>query len=400
MKAFMVQKIEISLKSEDKKVLDDCSLLCCRLYNYLLKYCKLYFESNNKSNYLLGAYRLNHCLKDIKEFQPELKGVYYLLLENVAFRVRKALLAIPETSRYENMNFHDWDKSWFTLQYSKSNVGYSSLNNILKISLSSGKTINARLLEKKKSFNPINMEIIKQNDRYFAIFCFKTEVPKAMDLVKAKSWIAIDQNHENFFVAINSKGESIRVNRLQSETYFNQSIDDIVDKIKACSDSKRKKNLYRVLNRITNKRKEQTDTALHVIAKKLSDCYDLVIIGDYVPCRDDIPYENMKKVMVDRTHIVYFRKILEWDLKKKGKLFKLVDERNTTQRCCICGNEEYRDPHKRSFCCKQTGEFVIRDLNASINIARKAGFEVNNPIVDSILFTYMFDFKKSQLVKV
>jgi transposase len=85
-------------------------------------------------------------------------------------------------------------------------------------------------------------------------------------------------------------------------------------------------------------------------------------------------------------------------MKKNGKIFKLVDERLTTQRCCICGFEEYRDPHQRSFKCKKTGELVIRDLNACINIARKGGVIVNNPIVNQIMFTYRFDYKKGRLV--
>jgi putative transposase len=341
---------------------------------------------------------LNNLLKDIKENHTELKGVYSLLLENVAFRVRKALLSTSEDRRYENINYYDWAKKWFTLQYPKCNYGYKVENRRLRISLSSNHKINATLLENKRKFEPVYLEITKQHNRYFAIFCQRTEVPEPIPLGKIRNWIAIDQNHENFFVAINSNGQSIRINKLQSESYFNQSIDDIVDKIKICNNDKRKAELYRVLNRTTNKRKEQTDTALHKIAKELALRYDLVLIGDYVPCREDIPFENMKKVMVDRTHIVYFRKILEWNMKKNGKIFKLVDERLTTQRCCICGFEEYRDPHQRSFKCKKTGELVIRDLNACINIARKGGVIVNNPIVNQIMFTYRFDYKKGRLV--
>ncbi len=399
MKAFKVQKIEIKLTKEDKKALDDTSKLCCRLYNYLLNYCKADYFANNKSNYMLKAYQLTYRLKDIKERIPILKGVYSLLLENVSYRVRKGLLAITEDKRYENINYQDWEKYWFTLQYSKCNVGYKVENNKLTISLSAQKKITVKLLEKKEKFKPVYLEVTKQNDRYFAIFCKRTEVPDTMPQSLIKNWIAIDQNHENFFVAINSKGQSIRINRLQSESYFNQSIDDIVDKIKSCSCARRKKELYKALNRTTNKRKEQTDTALHAIAKVLASRYDLVLIGDYVPCREDIPFENMKKVMVDRTHIVLFRKILEWDMKKQGKIFKLVNERNTTQRCCICGLQEYRNPHQRNFECKTTGKFIIRDLNSCINIARKGGVMVKNPVVDKIMFSYRFDFKQSRLIE-
>lgn len=395
----MVQKIEIKLSKEDRKALDDTSKLCCRLYNYLLNYCKLFYFSNNKSNYLLKPYQLSYRLKDIKEEIPILKGVYSLLLDNVAYRLRKGLLAIPEDTRYKNINYQDWDKNWFTLQYSKCNVGYKVKNNNLEISLSAKKRISVKLLEKKNEFKTVYLEITKQHDRYFAIFCRRKEVPDTIPMCSIKNWIAIDQNHENFFIAINSQGQSIRINKLQSESYFNQSIDDIVDKIKVCTKTKRKKNLYKALNRITNRRKEQTDTALHSIAKELATKYDLVLIGDYVPCREDIPFENMKKVMVDRTHIANFRKILEWDMKKNGKIFKLVNERSTTSKCCICGLEEYRNPHQRNFKCKQTGKFIIRDLNSCINIARKGGVVVKNPVVDKIMYTYRFDFKMSKLIE-
>lgn len=170
MKAYKVQKIEIDLCKQDKLKLDTTSSLCCRLYNYLLKYCKLSYLSNNGSNELLKPYKLSKNIEGIIETFPILNQVNFMLLDNVAYRVRKGLLSIPYNKRFENLNLKEWNKEWFTLQYLRCNQGYKVVNNILTLTLSKNQEINVRLLEKKKILDLLILKLLNRMIDILQIF--------------------------------------------------------------------------------------------------------------------------------------------------------------------------------------------------------------------------------------
>ncbi|WP_243680045.1 transposase [Vulcanisaeta souniana] len=68
------------------------------------------------------------------------------------------------------------------------------------------------------------------------------------------------------------------------------------------------------------------------------------------------------------------RRIVEWQVVKYGKEFRLVNPRDTSRKCSRCGyvNEKLtlRD---RVFRCLRCGLVIDRDLNASINILKRGG---------------------------
>ncbi|WP_071395654.1 zinc ribbon domain-containing protein [Bacillus tuaregi] len=75
--------------------------------------------------------------------------------------------------------------------------------------------------------------------------------------------------------------------------------------------------------------------------------------------------------MLNQTHIGEFRKILQWVASKRGKQYKMVNERNTTKECCVCGHKEKKEPEVRLFICLSCGHTIVRDLNSAINMAKK-----------------------------
>jgi putative transposase len=401
-KAYEVQKIEIKLNEEDRLSLDRTSKTLCKLNNSLIDSLEKDFLKSGDIRRIQDYYTVLNRVDDFKRKYSEFDDLYYLLSKSVGFRVLDSVKKLPYGTRAININHKDWESDWYSLFYSKKGTGFSVKNRVITFQISKNESIQAILTEKIGHYDIINMRIDKQHYRYFAIFCHKVEIPKTILPNQVKRWIAIDQNHENFFTGIDNRGITYRFEKLKSETYFNQTIDDIVDKIKACTNPYRKDRLYKALNRVTNKRAEQTFSALHSISKVIATNFDAVLIGNYVPCRDDLPYENLKKIMVDRTHIARFRSILEWDMKKRGKIFVLVDEKNTTSSCCICGNKEHKDTSIREFTCKKTGTKVIRDLNSCVNIARKGGAPVAQPIpvVTKINQVYIYDYRISKVRRV
>lgn len=206
-------------------------------------------------------------------------------------------------------------------------------------------------------------------------------------------WIALDPNHKNFFVGVDYKGESIEFKKLQMVKYWDKTIDKLKSKRDICQRNYRKRTtengakytvnsprynrLNHALDIAYNKRQEQIKTALYSISHELYKRYDLVIIGDYTPTNSTALFKNMKRSMLNQEQIGSFRKTLKWVAEKEGKYYIMVDEKNTTKECCVCGHQEKKEPNIRKFTCKSCGTTLMRDSNSAINIAKKANFNLD-----------------------
>jgi len=351
-------------------------------------------------------------LPSLKRQYPELQNVYSSVLKHVVFELKKSLHAIPKEKRFTELHFLDSMDKWFYLFYGDKGKGYKVISpRCLRISLSGKKRMYVTMSQDILSVNIEYLSIVQKYGRYFAIFQYYVDIPRVLVKKQSSSWIAIDQNHENFFMAIDSRGITYQFTRLLSERYFNKQINSIVDKMKECgslkedgelvvTDSKRWRYLKRTLNRLCNKRKEQTFVALHSISKWLAHRYDCILIGNYLPEKKDIPEHNMEDTMLQRSHIGRFRKILKWDCEKRGKEFRLVDERGTTATCCLCGSYYHKDPKQRTYICYKTHTVVVRDLNACVNIARKGCVSVTYVVVDKIDQMIMYDYQLNRLKRI
>ncbi|MGC8571225.1 MAG: RNA-guided endonuclease InsQ/TnpB family protein [Caldivirga sp.] len=112
------------------------------------------------------------------------------------------------------------------------------------------------------------------------------------------------------------------------------------------------------------------------LGKYLALNYDVVVMED-IRARQLIGRSN--RVLRRRLMDVGFselRRILEWQMIKYGKEFRLVNPRDTSRTCSRCGYvvKELK-LSDRVFKCPRCGLTIDRDLNASINILRKGGWE-------------------------
>lgn len=215
-------------------------------------------------------------------------------------------------------------------------------------------------------------------------------IEEEVGIPKDCKWIALDPNHKNFFVGVDYKGDSIEFKKLAMTKYWDKVIDNLKSKRDICQKNyKRKKTkngsrytvhsprwnrLNHALDIAYNKRREQIKTALFSISHELYKQYDLVIIGDYTPTNGTAPFKNMKRSMLNQEHIGKFRRTLKWVAEKEGKYYLMVNERNTTKECCVCGHQEKKTPEIREFTCKKCNTTIMRDSNSSVNIAKKANF--------------------------
>jgi IS605 OrfB family transposase len=79
------------------------------------------------------------------------------------------------------------------------------------------------------------------------------------------------------------------------------------------------------------------------------------------------------------------RQYITYKAAQVGVPVHLVDPRNTSRTCSVCGHCEKADrKSQESFLCQRCGFTLNADYNAAINISRKAWAAVNRPTASSL----------------
>ena len=385
------QKIELVLNEFDKKIIDSQSKTLNYLYNLLLDKVEKEYKENNKSE-LLNGYNLRNLIPKIKEEKPYLYTIHSSPLKNVALKLKQSYQMF-----FKGINKHphylSYKKKFFSLYYDEPNKGIKVDGKKIRISL--GKDINnnrlyinSKIKENILPYNIRNFRITKDNKKYYLIICL-TKNQDEKDLsskIDRNKFIAINPNHKNMFVGIDYLGNTIEMNNFSSIKFLDKEIDKLKSKRDKCKKKSKKietlnnnfyfknsKRYYRydkALNKVYQKRREQIKCFCYTLANVLTNNYDIIAIGDYVPSKSDI--KQINRVVINESIIGKFRKILKWVCDKKGKELIIVDEYHTTKECCNCKYEEKKAPNVREFTCPNCGIRIERDKNSAINIGKKA----------------------------
>ncbi len=390
------QNIEIKLSKENQLILDGQSKILNWLYNHLLDLSiKQYDEVKQgtlektllSKKYGLRNYMVN-VMKESNEFKF-INAVYSKPLKESATRLEQTFKKFfTEGTGFPN--YRSWKKSWFSLHYDEAFVGYKIDGYNLVVSCgtdSDGKRIKieAVLKNKIKTNGKIKtLRICKKLNKYYINLTLeKIDTPKKDN----KKWISIDQNHKNFFCAVDYKGETMIFNKNNFIKYTEKQIDELnslmskkkkfVTKINK-NYNKEYKQFTKQFNRLVVKRsklyskiREQKKNYCNTVANFLFKNYDLVIIGDYTPDLNTAKFNTMHRSMLNQEMIGQFRRVLQHQADKSGKSLIINSERYTTSDCCFCGDRVYKDPSVREFTCPVCGHKFQRDLNSSVNIGKK-----------------------------
>ena len=118
------------------------------------------------------------------------------------------------------------------------------------------------------------------------------------------------------------------------------------------------------------------------VSNQRKDFYN-VLANNLVKNHDYIFAENLKVINLIKNHKLAkaisdsgwrsFLTILEWTALKRNKSLILIDPKNTTQTCSICGviSDEKIILGMEEWICPNCGTYHIRDINAAINIKNK-----------------------------
>jgi putative transposase len=398
--------LELTGAAESFRSLDGQSRICNKLYNLLLerateiKVAFRYTEDPVFAAMLYSAYGLRNLIPEIKEEFPFFKSVHSSPLKNAALRLTNSINAHRKCKKGTRRGIAGWprfrsSKNWFSLEFDEPNKGYKIVGSELHLSLGcdeDGKRAKKLVFQLKEAYAlrghvPRNLRITKDAGRYYAVFTVKVCAPKKKPIKRA---IALDPNHKNFAVGVDTQGVSIEI---EAPFWLKQSrkrVDELKSKRDRCKKSvrteqvldehgvptgntykghsRRYKKLEKVLEKASHKRREQTKTFMFSVANKLSKRYDCIGIGDYAPDGTGLT-RAMRRSMNNDSLLGRFKHILRWTAAKSGKTCIEYDEKGTTRTCHICSYEVPGGLHPsiRSWLCPVCQTMHLRDENAAHN---------------------------------
>ena len=129
--------------------------------------------------------------------------------------------------------------------------------------------------------------------------------------------------------------------------------------------NKQKIVLSGVYRKVRNIRKDY----LHKVSRMLVDTYDVIVM-------EDLQIQNMVKNhhLARSIHDASWGKLtnfVTYKAEEAGKTCELVNPRNTSKTCCICGNIQPIPLSQRTYSCPECGSVIGRDHNAAVNILNR-----------------------------
>jgi Transposase and inactivated derivatives len=65
--------------------------------------------------------------------------------------------------------------------------------------------------------------------------------------------------------------------------------------------------------------------------------------------------------------------IQEFEAEYAGRVVELVNPRNTSKECSVCGHTQDMPLSERTYNCPECGNIMDRDHNAAVNILQRIG---------------------------
>ncbi len=215
-----VVKIAMKVDPSIAACLDDQSRKANKLYNMLIEKAwealTSYQETGDKeqAKILFDPYGLRNLVPKIKEEHPYLKSVYSSPLKNAGLRATRAFKNFFDSKRgirkgpkIGKPRYNSWKMNWFSLLYDEPHSGFKVNGSVLRLSLGTGSDGKRHALEiplvgvkalKGKTIR--NLRIVKEHDRYYAVFTVFRPVPERKPIRRV---IYLDPNHSNFLALLN-----------------------------------------------------------------------------------------------------------------------------------------------------------------------------------------------------
>ena len=354
-----------------KRQLDKLSTqlnLCKEVYNKLLENC--IEEYKKDKNFRINRSSLNSLLKKLKEENSRLDGVYSQVLQNVFDRVIKAYQNFFRRVKEGNQKagFPKFKQQYKSITYPQDNGSFrlKDRNKLLVSKIGEIPIVLHRELEGKTKTLTIERNRVNQ---WFAVFSVERDVVVTSPIEQKE--VGIDRGLISL-VAM-SDGTKVAAPRFLRKSEERLKLRQRQTSRKKKGSSNRRKAVKRLAKlhvKVTNQRED----FLHKLTVMLVRNYTFIAV-------EKLLVDNMKRNRSFAKSIsdASWSKFLQL-LKYKAESISIpvieVDPKYTSQECSDCGyrltEEERLSLSERTFRCPKCGLEIDRDINASINILKRA----------------------------
>jgi putative transposase len=325
-------------------------------------------------------------LEASKEHDPELRQVYGKLLQEVYFRLDKAMTAFfrrvkaGETPGFPRVRpRHHFFTLCYPSMYVKVDGGrlYLPTGGGGKWGPKRYPNIVAQLTEPAPA--EYREVAISRDARghYYASFVAE----EADEPARVGGILAIDLGIKTLATGVNERGRVYTIGGFKGHQWYNRQLDKIRSKRDRCQKkSRRYLHLSQVYQRVSErKRSKQRDClhkASHLIASRLVE--STAVIGD-LSQRQMVTNAHQEKNRY-RNRAVFndwglygFVRMLEYKCLHAGKRLEIIEERHTTQECCRCHHRQDMPLWKRTYRCGNPECLAVldRDVNSAVNILQR-----------------------------
>ena len=357
-------KYRVYPSKEQKAILNRQMFLAKELYNLLLEKSKAYYKETGKT---LTKYRMDVWITQIKKERPEFAELYAQVLQNVSKRVSDAYKHFFRRCREKKqgknvkVGFPRYRKFVSSLTYPQSGFKIDKKNTELS-KIGRINFVNHREMEGK--VKTLTIKKTKSQEWYITIAVEREDKPfvsnnkpkVGMDLGINKYAVLSDGSIlQNKHI---SKKDRIKLKRLQR----------IISRRKKGSHKRRKAvlNFAKKYEHIARMREDW----LHKLSYNLVNSYSF------------IAYEELKIANMMKNHHLArsigeeswgnFINYLQYKAESAGCVAVGVNPKDTSKTCSECGNVQDMPLSERTFYCQKCEMSKDRDINASINILKRA----------------------------
>ena len=205
--------------------------------------------------------------------------------------------------------------------------------------------------------------IKREEDQWYASFSVELPDPEPKEI---KTSVGVDVGITT--LATLSDGTEIENPKTldKYDSKLRKAQKDLSRKKKGSSNwNKQKQKVAKIHRKIRNVRKDH----LHKTSRILADTYDRIIF-------EDLQIKNMVK----NHHLARSIHDASWGMlsnfttykaEEAGGVVEMVDPRNTSKQCSVCGNIQSMPLSQRTYTCASCGSVMGRDHNAAINIKNR-----------------------------
>jgi putative transposase len=403
----LCKKIKIVVSEQDAAALECMQAKCRGLYNWWVMRLR-------DGERWPGWEQAKKTLQESRQYDPELNAVYGKLLQEVYFRLDRAMQGffrrVAEGEKKPGFPRVKPRHQFFTLCYPAMYLDKVESDTIILPTGGGGKwgpkrypNIVAHLTETPpEDFHEVAVSRDARGN-YYCSFVYNDAEQDLKDgrqkpskggekrkvrLMRDDGILAFDLGIKTLATGVNDEGRFYHIGGFRGYRWHNKQLDKIRSKRDRCKKKSRRyihlSRVYkRVVERKRNKQRDSLHKASHLIAHRLAE--RAVVIGDLsqrqmvIKKQEGETRQERNKRRI-RNRMVYndwglygFVQMLTYKCLRFGKELSIIDERDTTRMCHACKHKQDIPLWKRTYRCENEncGLVMDRDENSAVNIYQR-----------------------------